>query len=169
MMGGLSGHAESFIRNVVPIAGAGFRAISMDAIGHGFSAKPLNVDYHAPQFVEHLKRFMDTINVERAHLVGQSLGGWTACRFALDYPQRVLSLTSITGAGFLLDDEDSHAESEAVHRQVLEKTKRASDEPTIDKVRARLEWCSHEALNETIEVNRPLVGEKLKLRWMSWQ
>ena len=33
MMHGLSGHAESFIRNVVPLAQAGFRAIAMDAIG----------------------------------------------------------------------------------------------------------------------------------------
>lgn len=144
MMGGLSGHAESFIRNIVPIAAAGFRAISLDTIGHGFTDKPPNVDYHAPLFVEHLKRFMDAIGAERAHLVGQSLGGWTACRFALDHPARVLSLTSITGAGFLLDDEESQAESKEVHKQVMERTKRASDEPTIDKVRARLEWLMYD-------------------------
>src|SRR5690606_25558954 len=105
MMHGLSGHAESFIRNVRPVGDAGFRAMSVDAIGHGFSAKPLDVTYHSPLFVEHLKRLLDAIGAPKAHLVGQSLGGWTALHFAQLYPSRVASIVSVTGAGFLLDDE----------------------------------------------------------------
>jgi|SRR5579872_1628279 len=159
LMGGLSGHAESFIRNVMPLAHAGFRALSIDAIGHGFSAKPLDVDYHAPLFVEHLKRFMDSLDLKRAHLVGQSLGGWTACRFALQYPERVRSLTSITGAGFLMSDEASQAESEDVHQQVLERTRRASDEPTREKVRARLEWLMY----DKSQVSEELVETRLRI------
>ena len=140
MMHGLSGHAESFIRNVRPLAEAGFRAISMDALGHGYSAKPLDVTYHSPIFVEHLKRFMDAAGIGRAHLVGQSLGGWTAFHFALEYPERVISLVSVTGAGFLLSDPESRAESERIHARVGEVTRKASDEPTREKVKERLEW-----------------------------
>lgn len=140
MMHGLSGHAESFIRNVKAVGAAGFRAISMDALGHGFSAKPLDVTYHSPVFVEHLRRFLDAIGVARAHLVGQSLGGWTALHFAELYPDRVLSLTSITGAGFLLNDEASRLESEEIHARVQAVTRQASEQPTREKVRARLEW-----------------------------
>jgi 2-hydroxy-6-oxonona-2,4-dienedioate hydrolase/2-hydroxy-6-oxo-6-(2'-carboxyphenyl)-hexa-2,4-dienoate hydrolase len=140
MMHGLSGHAEGFIRNVRPVAAAGFRAISMDAIGHGFSAKPTDVTYHSPLFVEHLKRLLDTIGAEKVHLVGQSLGGWTALNFAQLYPSRVASLVSITGAGFLLSDEASRKESEEIHARVQAVTKKASEEPTREKVRERLEW-----------------------------
>lgn len=140
MMHGLSGHAEGFIRNVRPVGAAGFRAISMDAIGHGFSAKPTDVSYHSPLFVEHLKRLLDTIGAEKAHLVGQSLGGWTALNFAQLYPSRVASLVSITGAGFLLNDEASRKESEEIHKRVQAVTKKASEEPTREKVRERLEW-----------------------------
>lgn len=144
MMHGLSGHAESFIRNVKAVGAAGFRAMSMDAIGHGFSAKPTDVTYHSPLFVEHLKRLLDTIGATRAHLVGQSLGGWTALNFAQMYPQRVASIVSVTGAGFLLNDDASRKESEEIHARVQAVTKKASEQPTREKVRERLEWLMHD-------------------------
>jgi len=140
MMHGLSGHAESFIRNVKAIGDAGFRAISMDAIGHGFSAKPTEVTYHSPLFVEHLKRLLDTLGAAKAHLIGQSLGGWTALHFAQLYPERVASIVSVTGAGFLLNDEASRKESEEIHARVQAVTRKASEQPTREKVRERLEW-----------------------------
>ncbi len=140
MMHGLSGHAEGFIRNVRPIAAAGFRALSVDAIGHGFSAKPTDVTYNSLLFVEHLKRLMDAIGADKAHLVGQSLGGWTALHFAQLYPARVASIVSVTGAGFLLNDEASRKESEAIHARVQAVTRKASEAPTRENVRERLEW-----------------------------
>jgi len=140
MMHGLSGHAEGFIRNVRKIADAGYRAISMDALGHGFSAKPTDVTYHSPAFVEHLKRFMDAAKIDKVHLVGQSLGAWTGFHFAMEYPKRVHSLFSVTGAGFLLSDEASKAESERVHAKVGSVTKKATEAPTREKVKERLEW-----------------------------
>ncbi len=140
MMHGLSGHAESFIRNVVPLGSAGFRAISMDAIGHGYSDKPLDVTYHSPLFVDHLLRFMDAAGIERAHLIGQSLGGWTAMNFAQRHPDRMHSLVCLTGAGILLNDEASRKQSEEVHKAVKSVTQNAVQEPTRDSVRKRLEW-----------------------------
>jgi 2-hydroxy-6-oxonona-2,4-dienedioate hydrolase/2-hydroxy-6-oxo-6-(2'-carboxyphenyl)-hexa-2,4-dienoate hydrolase len=140
MMHGLSGHAESFIRNVVPLGNAGFRAISMDAIGHGYSDKPLDATYHSPLFVDHLRRFMDAAGIKRAHLVGQSLGGWTAMNFAQRYPERVASLVSLTGAGILLDDEASRKKSEEVHNAVRAVTQNAVQAPTRESVKKRLEW-----------------------------
>lgn len=152
MMHGLSGHAESFIRNVKAIGAAGFRAISMDAIGHGFSTKPLDVTFHSPLFVEHLKRFMDAIGASKAHLVGQSLGGWTALNFAQLYPQRVASIVSVTGAGFLLNDAASRKESEEIHARVQAVTRKASEDPTREKVRERLEWLMWDKSNVSDEL-----------------
>jgi 2-hydroxy-6-oxonona-2,4-dienedioate hydrolase/2-hydroxy-6-oxo-6-(2'-carboxyphenyl)-hexa-2,4-dienoate hydrolase len=152
MMHGLSGHAESFIRNVVPLAQAGFRAISMDAIGHGYSVKPLDATYHSPLFVEHLKRFMDAIGARKAHLVGQSLGGWTAMNFAQKYPDRVRSIISVTGAGILLEDEASKKKSEDIHKQVQTVTQNALQAPTREGVRKRLEWLMLDPKSVTDEL-----------------
>jgi 2-hydroxy-6-oxonona-2,4-dienedioate hydrolase len=140
MMHGLSGHAESFVRNVVPLSRAGYRVVAVDAIGHGFSAKPDDVTYHSPLFERHLLDLLDAIGAERAHLVGQSLGAWTGWRVALSHPQRIRSLTSATGAGMLLDDQASRRESEEIHKRVGAVTARALEEPTRERVRARLEW-----------------------------
>lgn len=140
LMHGLSGHAESFIRNVVPLAQAGYHVYAIDAVGHGYSDKPADATYHAPLFEAHLGGFLDAIGAERAHVLGQSLGAWTAWRLALAEPHRVRSLISATGAGVLLSDEASRRESEAIHKRVGSVTARAVGEPTRERVRARLEW-----------------------------
>ena len=152
MMHGLSGHAESFIRNIVPLAEAGFRAFAMDAIGHGYSAKPLDAPYHSPLFVDHLRRFMDAAGVKKAHLVGQSLGGWTAFNFAQKHPDRVQSVVSVTGAGFLLDDEASKKQSEEVHKRVQAVTQIALQAPTREGVRKRLEFLMLDPKSVTDEL-----------------
>jgi 2-hydroxy-6-oxonona-2,4-dienedioate hydrolase/2-hydroxy-6-oxo-6-(2'-carboxyphenyl)-hexa-2,4-dienoate hydrolase len=140
MMHGLSGHAESFVRNVVPIAAAGYRVYAVDAIGHGFSAKPAEVTYHSPVFERHLLDLLDAVGADRAHLIGQSLGAWTSWRVALAHPERVRSLVSATGAGILLSDEASKKQSQEIHKRVGSVTARALEEPTRERVRTRLEW-----------------------------
>jgi pimeloyl-ACP methyl ester carboxylesterase len=140
MMHGLSGHAESFIRNVKPLAEAGYHTYAVDAIGHGFTDKPSDAVYHSPLYERHLRDLMDAIGAERAHVIGQSLGAWTAWRLALAEPERFHSLISATGAGILLSDEESKRQSQEIHKKVGALTSRALEEPTRERVRARLEW-----------------------------
>jgi len=45
------------------------------------------------QFRDDALAVLDTLGIEKAHLVAQSMGGWTCMRLALDCPERVLSLT----------------------------------------------------------------------------
>jgi 2-hydroxy-6-oxonona-2,4-dienedioate hydrolase/2-hydroxy-6-oxo-6-(2'-carboxyphenyl)-hexa-2,4-dienoate hydrolase len=140
MIGGLTGHAEVFVRNVVPLAERGLQVHAIDAIGHGFTDKPLDVTYHAPLFTEHLLAFMDALGIERAHIVGQSLGGWIALHTARHHPDRIGRIVFATGAGILLDDDASRRESADVHARVRDVTKKAVDTPTPESVRTRLEW-----------------------------
>ncbi|MEU5879977.1 alpha/beta fold hydrolase [Spirillospora sp. NPDC047279] len=152
LMGGLTGHAEAFLRNIVPLAERGLRVYAIDALGHGLTARPTDVTYHAPVFTRHLIGFLDAIGAERAHLVGQSLGGWTALHTALKHPDRVGRLVSVTGAGLLLSDPGRATESEKVHAQVKAVTTKAASAPTRESVRERLEWLMVDPATVTDEL-----------------
>lgn len=75
---------------------AGHRVILYDARGHGASDPPLGGDYAYPSLVEDLRAVLDSLDVERAVLVGASMGAHTAARLALDNPERVRALALVT-------------------------------------------------------------------------
>ncbi|QXJ23853.1 alpha/beta fold hydrolase [Actinomadura graeca] len=152
LMGGLTGHAEGFLRNVVPLSERGLRVYAIDVLGHGLTDRPTDVTYHAPVFTRHLIGFLDAIGAERAHLVGQSLGGWIALYTALKHPGRVGRIVSVTGAGLLLSDPGRATESERVHAQVKAVTTKAASAPTRESVRERLEWLMHDPATVTDEL-----------------
>jgi pimeloyl-ACP methyl ester carboxylesterase len=95
---------------------AGFRVIRYDVRGHGRSLIPPD-GYTYENYSADLNELLDRINVERpateslgigaAHVVGLSMGGGIALQFALDFPQRVLSLTLVDSAlpGFSYSEE----------------------------------------------------------------
>src|SRR3954471_13699788 len=66
---------------------------AIDLPGFGSSSKPLRAPYDAPWFARSVIRFMDTMGIERAHLVGNSLGGRVAIEVGLREPGRVQSLS----------------------------------------------------------------------------
>lgn len=100
------------------LAGAGFRALRYDVRGHGRSLLPPD-GYTFENYAADLRDLLDRINVERpateslgievAHLIGLSMGGGIALQFALDHPERVLSLTLVDSAlpGFTYSEETS--------------------------------------------------------------
>ncbi|MBM4468399.1 alpha/beta fold hydrolase [Prescottella equi] len=79
---------SNFAKNI-PVLAQQFHVIAVDQPGYGRSDKPTE----HPQYFRHsasaLKDLLDTIGItERVHLLGNSLGGGAAVRFALDYPDR---------------------------------------------------------------------------------
>lgn len=141
LLHGISGHAETWIRNVTTLART-HHVYALDMLGHGFTDKPV-IDYTVPALAEHVLAFLDAIGAQRATLVGQSLGGWVAGWLAVHRPDRVAALVSVTGAGLQL-----HAEGADLTRrlgtQVREATQRAFANPTRETVRTRLEWLVHD-------------------------
>jgi len=68
---------------------AQFRTLLVDQPGFGESEKP-QVEGHFFTFAaDKLAALLDELGLEKVHLVGNSLGGGTAVRFALRYPERV--------------------------------------------------------------------------------
>lgn len=76
-----------------------FRVVAWDAPGYGRSS-PLEPDApDASDYAEALGRLLDALGVERAHLVGHSLGAVIAARYTVRSPERVASLTLASPAG----------------------------------------------------------------------
>jgi 2-hydroxy-6-oxonona-2,4-dienedioate hydrolase/2-hydroxy-6-oxo-6-(2'-carboxyphenyl)-hexa-2,4-dienoate hydrolase len=152
LLSGITGHVEGWTRNVLPLTERGLHVYAIDAIGHGFTDKPVDRPYTAPLFTEHIIATMDALGIERADLVGQSLGGWNALYTAKTHPDRVGKLVHVTGAGILLDDAARAQESEDVGDRVRSVTQKALAAPTRQSVRERLEWLMYDPATVTDEL-----------------
>ncbi len=64
----------------------GFRVIVPDQIGFGKSSKPDHFHYTFQQLAENTKTLLDSLRIEKAAILGHSMGGMLATRFALMYP-----------------------------------------------------------------------------------
>jgi 3-oxoadipate enol-lactonase len=72
----------------LPALAERFRVVSYDARGHGASPAPAG-PYTLDDLVDDVVALLDSLDVERAHLAGLSLGGMTALRLAAREPARV--------------------------------------------------------------------------------
>ncbi len=95
---GLGASLESWHLNVHAL-GDEFRAFAPDIVYFGKSAKPERDPQHA-DFVEFTRHFIDTFDLDRVLLVGNSMGGAIAARVAMDFPERVAGLMLVNSAGF---------------------------------------------------------------------
>lgn len=84
---GLGGTKGSFLPTVAALAG-GFRVIAPDLPGFGDSDKPLAAAYDARYFAAVVVDLLDALDIERAHLIGNSLGGRVALEVAMSHPDR---------------------------------------------------------------------------------
>jgi pimeloyl-ACP methyl ester carboxylesterase len=73
------------------LSNAGFRVIVPDQIGFGKSSKAL-INYSFLQLAEWNKRLLDSLHIQKISILGHSMGGMLATRFALRYPERMEKL-----------------------------------------------------------------------------
>lgn len=85
---GASG-ASNFRQNIAAFTGAGYCAVLPDLIGYGASSKPEGIDYTLELFTDTLYAALRAHGIERATLVGNSLGGGIALQMTLDHPEFV--------------------------------------------------------------------------------
>jgi 4,5:9,10-diseco-3-hydroxy-5,9,17-trioxoandrosta-1(10),2-diene-4-oate hydrolase len=94
---GASG-VSNFGRNV-PVFAKHFRTIVVDQPGFGKSAMSARAGHYFTIAAAEVVELLDTLGVEKAHLVGNSLGGGTAMRLALDHPDRAARLVLMGPGG----------------------------------------------------------------------
>jgi pimeloyl-ACP methyl ester carboxylesterase len=85
---GLGATKVSFLTTVAALA-TRFRVIAIDLPGFGDSDKPLGASYDARFFARAVIALLDALELDRAHLIGNSLGGRVALEVALNDPGRV--------------------------------------------------------------------------------
>lgn len=74
---------------IVPHFTDTYQVYMLDQRGHGDTDKPEAALYPISQYAEDLAAFMDAMNIDKAHIVGHSLGSMIAQTFAANYPNRV--------------------------------------------------------------------------------
>jgi 2-hydroxy-6-oxonona-2,4-dienedioate hydrolase len=131
---GTSGHLEAFIKNILPHS-AKFRVFAFDMIGHGYTDKP-DHRYEIRDYVRHLLDVCDALQIERAHISGESLGGWVAASFAINHPSRIDRLVLNTAGGLTANPEVM----ERIYTLSMDAVRNASRE----SVRKRLEFLMHD-------------------------
>ncbi len=88
MLHGLGATKVSFLPTVAALADS-HRAIAIDLPGFGDSVKPIRAAYDPRHFARAVVALLDVLQIDRAHLIGNSMGGRVALQVGLDHPDRV--------------------------------------------------------------------------------
>ena len=88
---GLGATKASFFDTAAALSRS-YRVHAIDLPGFGSSSKSRTAAYNAAYFADNVLAAMDALDIERAHLVGNSLGGRVAIEVGLRAPERVYGL-----------------------------------------------------------------------------
>lgn len=76
-----------------------YRVYAVDLIGEAGNSEEYRPDLDSDDFAHWMRDVLNVLNIEKASLVGNSLGGWVALKFATAYPERVYRLCLLASAG----------------------------------------------------------------------
>jgi pimeloyl-ACP methyl ester carboxylesterase len=98
LLHGLGASADIWVANI-PALSPHYHVVVPDQLGFGNSDKP-SVEYKIQTWVEFLDLFMRALNIPKATVVGNSLGGWIAVDFARQHPEEVNRLVIADAGGW---------------------------------------------------------------------
>ncbi len=93
---------SNFGRNI-PVFAKSFRVLAVDSPASASPTNPSSTSSTSPSRAEALLELLDSLGIEKAHILGNSLGGGTAVRFALDNPKRAGRLVLMGPGGLSLN------------------------------------------------------------------
>lgn len=76
-----------------------YHLIIPDMAGHGETPYDVDMNYSIPSQAAWLEKLMTHLNIEKAHIAGNSMGGFIAAYFSKYYPQRTLGSILLDPAG----------------------------------------------------------------------
>ena len=105
-----------------------YRVIALDMRGHGKSGKPHDPKAYGREMALDIVRILDHLDIDRAHIIGYSLGGMMTSQLLTLHPERFLTATLVAGTGLLqwtpvmernAEQEASERERECVSRTMI--------------------------------------------------
>jgi 2-hydroxy-6-oxonona-2,4-dienedioate hydrolase len=142
LLHGTGGHLEAYARDIAGLA-EDFRVTAYDMVGHGWSDLP-DRPYTIDVLSDHLLGLMDALGIDRAHLSGESLGGWVTAWTAAHHPSRVDRL--------VLNTPGNIANKPEVMARLRASTTAAVTDPSDANVRRRVEFLFHDTSMVTDEL-----------------
>ncbi len=102
LLHGLGANADSWqptpmVSTIVALS-TKYHVIALDQVGFGKSDKPF-LKYRVGTYADFLDKFMSELKIEKATLIGNSLGGWVSGLMSVKYPNRVEKLILVDSAG----------------------------------------------------------------------
>jgi pimeloyl-ACP methyl ester carboxylesterase len=148
---------SNFRGNIGPLS-QHYRCLLVDMPGFGKSGKPY---YNEPQGAYNaraLRDLLDTLKIQKAHFIGNSLGGHTALKFALDYPDRAGRLIAMAPASANMVTTTTPMPTEGI--KLLQGYYRGTG-PSPERLKAFIQtlvydssWVTDEILNERYALDR---------------
>src|SRR5215208_8469745 len=97
LLHGITGSSQTW-EHVAPLLSARFTLIAPDLLGHGESATPPG-DYSLGAHASGVRDILTALGIDRATVVGHSLGGGIAMQFAYQFPERCQRLVLVSSGG----------------------------------------------------------------------
>ena len=150
LLHGGTSNLESWVTpGVVANLAKDFRVIAFDARGSGKSDKPRDPKAYGRQQALDVPRLLDALKLDRAHIVGFSLGASTVAQLLTLHPERFLTATQAAGAGRSpkaandprIEVEASEIEKGCISRSRLFRQAPPNAKPTEDDYRKAEERC----------------------------
>lgn len=111
------------------LTAAGYRVVAPDQVGFCKSSKPQHYQYSFAQLAGNTQALLESLGIERATIVGHSMGGMLATRYALQYPQATEQLVLVNPIGL----EDWKAEG--VPWRSIDQWHERESKTTFDSIR----------------------------------
>ncbi|MBJ9658766.1 MULTISPECIES: alpha/beta fold hydrolase [Burkholderiaceae] len=149
---GVGGHAEAYSRNFGP-HGEHFWVVAIDMLGHGWTDKP-EINYQVKDYADHVLAVLKALGRERAHITGESLGGWVATYLAVHHPEVVDHLVLNTAGGWTAHPE--------VMARLKSLSNQAAEDPSWERIKTRLEFlmCDKSTVSDDlIETRRSIYSQ----------
>src|SRR5438309_1666829 len=105
MIHGIGSRRQGWARIVEGLKSS-FRCISYDLRGHGESPLP-DGKFGLDELVADLEALRAKLGIEKAHVIGHSLGGMIGPAYARAYPDRVMTLGLLSTAAFRTADDSA--------------------------------------------------------------
>jgi 2-hydroxy-6-oxonona-2,4-dienedioate hydrolase len=110
---GTGGRADRWLRNSDALAASGRHVYAFGFPGHGFASKGADLNCSVPGYCRFRGDFLDAMKIDKATIVGTSLGGHVVAAYACQQPQRVRALVLSGSMGLVALGAEMRARVEA--------------------------------------------------------